>query len=75
MAWLAALWGRFQGTILAIGGVLVAVIAIFYNGKSAGREQAERKQREVNDAARERMDAVKPADAGSTIDSLRKGDF
>lgn len=75
MAWLTALWGRFQGAIIAIGAVLALLLTVFLRGKSAGREQAEQKQREVDDAARKRMDAVKPADSGSTIDSLRKGDF
>lgn len=74
-ALLIAAWARFKGYIVAIGTAFALVAMVFYRGKSAGREQAETKQREVDHEARTRMDAVKPADSGSTIDSLRKGKF
>ena len=71
----ASLWARFHGWLLIVVGAAMAVVLIFYRGKTAGREQAVTKQREVDDEARKRMHGVKPADSGSTIDSLRNGKF
>lgn len=72
--WLA-LWARIQGYVIAIGGVLIAIAAIFYKGKAAGEQDAERKQKEADDEARKRMEAVKAATIDSTVDSLRDGTF
>lgn len=70
-----SLWIRHQAIFIYITSILASVVVIFYKGKSAGRMEAETKQREANDEARARMDAVKPATADSVIDSLRRGDF
>lgn len=69
------LWLKLKEYLIAAGAVLVLIATIFFKGKSAGREQAVAKQREIDDEARKRVSLVKPADSGSTIDSLRKGKF
>lgn len=69
------IWLKFKGYIIAAVAALAFVATIFLKGKAAGRQQAETKQREVDDAARKRVDAVKPADSATTIERLRKGKF
>lgn len=75
MAFISNLWGKISGYALAGLGVLLAVLLIFQRGKSAGKEQAIRKQQEIDNAARARMDAIKPTDSAGTIDRLRDGEF
>lgn len=66
---------KIKGYLIAIGAALALIAAIFFKGKSAGKEQAVAKQREVDDAARERVQAVKPADSATTVKRLRDGTF
>jgi uncharacterized membrane protein YdjX (TVP38/TMEM64 family) len=61
--------------ILMAGAIIGSAAIIFYHGKQVGRDQAKNKQKDIDDAARKRMEAVKPADSGSVIDSLRDGRF
>lgn len=55
---IALLWQKFYGYILAIGGALLAVIAVFYRGKSEGRnaerrDMAEQEVRDVKEILRQ----------------------
>jgi hypothetical protein len=75
MPFLLAIWDRSKGVLLAIGGILLAVLYVFSKGKSSGREQVVQEQREAHDEAVQRMEQVEPADSKSVRDSLRKGTF
>lgn len=75
IAVLTALWGRVQTYVLAVAGILVAVLLIFQRGKSSGEANAKEEQRKVDDAARKRMEDVKHADSAATVDKLRRGRF
>ena len=73
--WLVSLWAKIQGYVIAVGAVLALIAAIFFKGKSAGRADAVAKQQEIDNAARERIKAVKPADSATTVQRLRDGEF
>jgi len=75
MIWLNALWSKFYAYILAFGAAVVAILAIFYRGKSEGRAEVKEQVREATDAAKERKEKVKPIDAVAVARRMRKRNF
>ena len=75
IAFITGLWAKFQAWIVGAFAIIVAILAIYFKGKSAGKESAEVKQREANDAAMERKNGVIPASPDDTVKRLREGKF
>ena len=52
MTTLAALWGRFYGWVIGAVGLLAAIAAVYFKGRSTGKkiEQQKATQRDVDEA-------------------------
>jgi len=68
--------GTKAGRILAGSVAIIAMLGLVYlKGYSDGKQSAVAKQKEADDAARKRIEAVEPATPDSVIRSLREGTF
>lgn len=62
--------------LATLGGLLLAIFAIFTRGKSAGKHQQQAKQNEDTIRIQQAIiQASKPMSVDDTIDVLRKGKF
>jgi hypothetical protein len=75
-AWLASIGVRAWGIVAAIGAALVAVAAIFAQGRRAGIEATRARAAEIEQERRRTGDAA-AADAAraGAADQLRRGRF
>lgn len=69
------LWLKFKVYIAAAGALFILIAGVFLKGRADGKAAAINKQREVDDAARKRMAAVKPDNSNDVDSKLRDGKF
>ena len=75
--WLAAIWGRISGTVIAAGAVLAAVGAIFLAGRRQGQAEAREQSARAVSEAQERADrgASQYRADGGARGTLGRGEF
>lgn len=73
---IAALWGRVQGIVAAIGLVLGAVVSAWFLGRKTGGERVRAQAAAHEQQVREKADeAARTAERSGAFDRLRDGRF
>lgn len=74
-AWAAFRGSKFMGYAIAVFAAVVAVLIVIGRAFSAGKASEQASRAKADQVVRDRVDAVRPPEAGETEDSLRKGRF
>lgn len=77
MVFLAALWSRLSGWVIAVGAVIAALGAVFLAGRRQGQKEAEVDRLQATNEALRRADAAgaQYRGEGGARGSLQRGDF
>lgn len=74
-AWAAFRGSKFMGYAIAVFAAVAAVLLVIARAFSAGKASEKADRAKADQVVRDRVDAVRPPEAGETEDSLKSGRF
>jgi membrane protein implicated in regulation of membrane protease activity len=74
-AWAAFKGSKFMGYAIAVFAAVAAVLIVIARAFSAGKASEKGERAKADQVVRDRVDAVRPPEAGETEKSLREGQF